>query len=113
MAEGAQAALLIDENGNFVGIVLDGSVYRLEMAGKLRNAGGTFVNPSTEDTLATRASEGTLTSVDAYLALIDTTLDAIKDTDGIADLKKWLGSSAPTVGQKVMASSIPVSVSSD
>lgn len=59
------------------------------------------------------ASETTLVAADAKLATIDAVLDAIKDTDGIADLKKWLGSTAPTVGQKAMVASIPVTLASD
>jgi hypothetical protein len=108
MAEGAQAALLIDENGNYVGVVLDGSVYRLEMAGKLRNVAGTIVNPSTEDTLATRASEATLAtrateatllSADGRLTTIDSVLDSIKDTDGIKKITDQLPAGTNEIGK--------------
>lgn len=100
MAEGAQAAVLIDENGNFVGIVLDGSVYRVQTTGKVQNTSGTAVDPATEgkleavrallatidaDTsnldvaLSTRATEAT----QATLGL-ETTQDAIRDNIGEA-----------------------------
>lgn len=59
------------------------------------------------------ATQTTLVAADVKLGTIDAVLDAIKDTDGVADLAKWLGSSAPTVGQKLMASSIPVTIASD
>jgi len=55
-------AILYDEAGHAVAVILDGATYRL--------------------------------GVDA-------------------NLSKWLGSTAPTVGQKVMASSVPVTVASD
>lgn len=99
-----QSIVLKDEDGNVVGVVLDGSVYRLETVGKVLNASGSQVSPAIEskqDTIITKLGE------------IDTVLDLIKDTNGIADLGKWLGSAAPTVGQKAMASSIPVTLSSD
>lgn len=63
--------------------------------------------------LSTRATEATLAAADAKLATIDAVLDAIKDTTGVADLGKWLGSAAPTVGQKVMAASLPITLASD
>lgn len=67
---------------------------------------------------------------DASVTALGTLLTAIKDTDGIkkivdalpagsnsigkiGDLEKWLGSAAPTVGQKAMAASIPVVMASD
>jgi hypothetical protein len=56
------ASILYDAEGHPIGVVLDGSIYRLRTS---------------------------------------------------ADLEKWLGSTAPTVGQKVMASSIPVTFASD
>ncbi len=55
------AAILYDESGNAVGVVLDGSVYRLRLETKIARASdGAYVNPATQETLA-----------------------AIKDTDGI------------------------------
>lgn len=59
------------------------------------------------------STQTTLAAADAKLATIDAVLDAIKDTDGVADLAAWLGSTAPTVGQKIMADSLPVTVASD
>lgn len=46
------AAILADASGNQVGIILDGTVYRLQTVGKLLNVAGTQINPATEDTLA-------------------------------------------------------------
>jgi len=92
MAEGAQAALLIDENGNFVGVLHDGSIYRIQTTGKVQNASGTQVDPATEGkqddaitkltsldgkdfatqtTLATLATESKLEAVRTLLVTID------------------------------------------
>jgi hypothetical protein len=71
MAEGAQAALLIDESGNLVGIVLDGSTYRLEVSSKSKNTSGAFVDPATEGTLATLATESKLEAVRVLLNSLD------------------------------------------
>lgn len=68
------AAVLYDAAGNPVSVISDGGVYRISGVTKVLNSSGAQVNPATE---------GTLSSVDAWLALLDTTLDAIKDTDGI------------------------------
>jgi len=72
------ASLLVDNNGNVVKVTQDGSEYKLEILGKLRDAGGTLINPSKEDgnlasvktntdkldeNLSTRASESTLDAV--------------------------------------------------
>jgi len=62
MALDSPARILYDENGNPVGVIQDGSVYRLQTA---------------------------------------------------AALEKWIGSTAPTVGQKEMAASIPVTLATD
>ena len=68
------AAILYDAAGNPVAVVNDGGVYRLAGLNKVLNAGGSQVNPSTEDTLATRASEATLQSVDGKDFATETTL---------------------------------------
>jgi hypothetical protein len=52
MSADSPAALLIDSSGNYVGVLLDGSIYRLQVLGKVTNASGTQINPATEDTLA-------------------------------------------------------------
>ena len=71
MSDISPAALLVDADGNQVGIVLDGTVYRLQSLGKLLNVAGTQVNPATEDTLAGVATETKLELVRALLATID------------------------------------------
>ena len=53
-------SILYDESGNPVGVVLDGSIYRLQVQTKVVRVDGEQINPATEETLA-----------------------AIKDTDGI------------------------------
>lgn len=71
------AALLIDENGNKVGIVLDGSVYRLQQAGKVQRASdGAYINPATQETLT-----------------------AIKDTDGIKKITDQLPAGTNEIGK--------------
>lgn len=50
--EPLQAVVLQDENGNAVGVILDGSVYRLQSIGKILNASGAQINPATQETLA-------------------------------------------------------------
>jgi hypothetical protein len=76
------------------------------------------------------ATQTTLAALLTNSADIETILTAIRDTAGIkkitdalpagansigtiGDLEKWLGSAAPTVGQKAMAASIPVALASD
>ena len=99
MSELSPAAILVDTDGNQVGIILDGSVYRLQQIGKLQNSSGTTVNPATEDTLALiKSTDG---------------IKKITDPVAVSDLAKWLGSTAPTVGQKAMTSSVPVVMASD
>ncbi len=78
-------------------------------SGELRiNPTGTTIQP-----VSAPALEAQLGTVEDVLDTIDAVLDAIKDTDGIQDLKKWLGSAAPTVGQKAMVASVPVAIASD
>lgn len=43
--------LLIDDAGHVIKVTQDGSDYKYEIIGKLRNAAGTIVNPATEETL--------------------------------------------------------------
>jgi hypothetical protein len=69
-----QGVFINDDDGNPVAVILDGSVYRLEMQGKVLNASGTQVNPATQETIA---------AVDTKLGTIDGVLDSIKDTDGV------------------------------
>lgn len=69
-----QGVFINDSAGNPVAVILDGSVYRLQMQGKVLNAAGAQVNPATQETLA---------AADTKLGTIDAVLDSIKDTDGV------------------------------
>lgn len=76
---------LVDSDGNPVGVLLDGSVYRLQSLGKILNASGSQINPATQETLsalegkdfatqttlATLSTEAKLETVRALLATID------------------------------------------
>lgn len=53
---------------------------------------------ATEATLATRASETTLSSADAKLGTIDSVLDSIKDTDGIKKITDQLPAGTNEIG---------------
>lgn len=115
------AAILYDADGHPVAVTQDGSVYKLESFSKIRKADGSVVNPSTEETLASRASqttmaslegkdfatqttlaskasEATLAAADAKLGTIDGVLDSIRDTAGVKKIvdplpagDNWLG----------------------
>lgn len=122
MADGV-ARVLVDSAGNLVKVTQDGSDYKIEVIGKLRDAGGTIVNPAKEDgnlaTLAGKdfatqttlasllsafnaedfASETTLLSVDGRLTTIDAVLDAIKDTDGIKKITDQLPAGTNEIGK--------------
>jgi len=71
MSSISPAAILYATASNAIKYVIDGSDYLLAVASKLRNAAGTVVNPATEDTLATRASETKLETVRVLLASLD------------------------------------------
>lgn len=120
MSDLSPASLLIDENGNIVGVTLDGGVYRLEGIQKIRNTGGTLVNPATEDkqddeitkltsidgkdfaTQTTLAAADTkLGTVDTKLAAIDAVLDSIKDTDGVKKITNELPAGTQEIGKVV------------
>jgi ATP-dependent Zn protease len=50
MSDLSPAAILYDETGEHaVGVVLDGTVYRLQVIGKVQDANGTTINPATEE----------------------------------------------------------------
>jgi len=83
------ARVLFDSNGNAIKVTQDGSDYKYEFLGKLRNAAGTIVNPATEDTL---------TSADTKLGTIDGVLDSIKDTDGIKKITDELPAGTQEIG---------------
>lgn len=122
MADGV-ARVLVDSSGNLVKVTQDGSEYKIEIIGKLRDADGTIVNPAKEDgnlaTLAGKdfatqttlasllsafnaedfASETTLLSVDGRLTNIDAVLDSIKDTDGIKKITDQLPAGTNEIGK--------------
>jgi len=122
MADGV-ARVLVDSAGNLVKVTQDGSDYKIEILGKLRDAGGTIVNPAKEDgnlaTLAGKdfatqttlasllsafnaedfASETTLVSVDGRLTTIDAVLDSIKDVDGIKKIADQLPAGTNEIGK--------------
>jgi len=75
MADGL-ARILYDPNGNAIKVTQDGSDYKYEFIGKLRDSSGTIVNPAKEDTLA-----------------------AIKDTDGIKKIVDQLPSGTNEIGK--------------
>lgn len=81
--------VLFDSNGNAIKVTQDGSDYKYEFLGKLRNAAGTIVNPATEDTL---------TAADTKLGTIDGVLDSIKDTDGIKKITDELPAGTQEIG---------------
>jgi hypothetical protein len=82
--EGAQPVLIIDEDGNISALILDGSTYRVAIASKLQDTGGTFLTPAKEDTLS-----------------------AIKSTDGIKKIVDALPAGDNNIGNIDLASSIP------
>ena len=96
------ARVLYDHvNSRFLKYVQEGGESLLGVASKLRNVAGTIINPATEDTLS---------SADAWLALIDTTLDAIKDTAGIKKITdalptgdNWIGRTKVGDGSNIAA----------
>jgi hypothetical protein len=124
------AALIggIDDSGNVQVLSFDGS--ELETTGKSKNVAGTEINPATEDTLATLATETKLEAVRALLAsldgkdyatqttlaalLVDTgqietllttidgVLDSIKDTDGIKKITDPLPAGTNNIGKIVL-----------
>jgi len=46
------AAVIVDADGNQVGVLLDGTVYRLQTIGKVVDSSGVQVDPAAEGTLA-------------------------------------------------------------
>jgi hypothetical protein len=99
------ARVLYDANGNAVGVTLDGAVYKIEMIGKLRNVAGTLVNPATEDTLS---------AADTKLGTIDSTLDSIKDTDGIKKITDPLPAGDNNIGNvDVVTSALPTGAATE
>lgn len=93
------AAILYDAAGNPVSIVEDGGVYRLSGLTKVLSSGGSQIDPATEGTLSSRASEATLALADGRLATIDSVLDAIKDTDGVKKITDPLPAGTNEIGK--------------
>jgi len=117
------AALLVDASGNVVGIVQDGSVYRLQQIGKLLDASGSQINPAKEDgNLATLlsafnaedfATQTTLALIKAKtdnlpsdpsreggkLTALETILTAIRDTAGVKKIVDALPAGTNLMGK--------------
>lgn len=111
-----------DASGNPIGVVLDGAVWRFQTEAKVINF------PATQPVSHASASQ-----VDGHSVTLGSTGDADSANTVIGRLKKlislvptalvggrfdinagsWLGSVAPTVGQKAMANSLPVAMASD
>jgi len=110
-------ALLYDADGNPIVTVDDSGTRRVPSINKVLNSGGSQINPSTEDTLSTRASESTLATrasestlstraseatllaADGRLTTIDAVLDSIKDTDGIKKITDQLPAGTNEIGK--------------
>jgi len=91
MAKSPIAILYDHVNSRFLKYIQDGYESLMGVASKLRNAAGTIVNPSTEDTLATRLSQTTG-------AAIQTVLEAVRDTDGIKKITDSLPAGDNNIG---------------
>jgi hypothetical protein len=87
------ARVLYDHvNSRFLKYVQDGTESLLGTAAKLRNVAGTIVNPATEDTLSTRATQTTV-------AALETILTAIRDTAGIKKITDQLPAGTNEIGK--------------
>ena len=75
-------AILYDASGNPISVVTDGSVYRLSTTGKLQNASGTTIDPSTETTLALIKNTDGIKKITDALPTGDNTVGQVKLTDG-------------------------------
>ena len=114
MSDLSPASILYDANGNPVAIVNDGGVYRIAGLQKIQNVGGTQINPATQETLATRASEATLSAADTKLGTIDSVLDAIKDTSGIKKITDPLPAGTNNIGDvDVLSSALPTGAATE
>jgi len=81
-----QGSVLYDVDGSPVAIVLDGGVYRLQTVGKILDAGGSQVNPATQETLASLeakdfATQTTLVALEGKDFATQTTLAALEGKD--------------------------------
>jgi len=109
VAQGTKAAAanawplyVVDSSGNSVGVVLDGAIYRFRTEAKVvRASDGAQINPATEETLAAAKTD------------LDNIYTRQADGNQKAEVSKWIGSASPTVGQKAMAASLPVTLAQD
>ena len=76
-----QGVVIRDSDSNDLDILLDGSIRRLQAITKALNVAGTQINPATEETLATLATEAKLELVRALLATIDADTSALALVD--------------------------------
>lgn len=123
MAGRSPASILYDSSGNAVGVILDGSVYRLQALSKILNSSGTQIDPATQGTLASIKDTDGIKKITDAVAVTDNAGSLTVDTPQLPsalvggrldeNIGAWLGSTVPTVGQKTMANSIPIVLSSD
>ncbi len=128
-------AVLADSAGNLIKSVQDGADYLLGVATKLRNVAGSIINPATEDTLATLATEAKLEAVRSLvnsidgkdfstettlaqaatdLAAIETLLTAIRDTAGIKKITDPLPPGTNNIGDvDVVSSALPAGAATE
>ena len=115
---------LADSDGNLIGLFDDSGTLRLMTQTKLASGHGlaletggnlAAIKAKTDNIPSDPAREsGKLTSLETILTAIKDTAGIKKITDMIsANISQWLGSTAPTVGQKAMAASIPVTMASN
>ena len=81
VSKSLQAVWIGDADGNAVGILLDGGIYRVQTVGKILNAAGTQINPATQETVATLATEAKLELVRVLLATIDADTSVLAGVD--------------------------------
>lgn len=106
--------VLYDASGNPITFTNDGGTYRVPTIAKVQNSGGSQINPATEDTLSTRASEATLATADGRLATIDAVLDSIKDVEGIKKITDPLPAGTNNIGDvDVVSSALPTGAATE
>lgn len=101
--------VLEDDNGNAVGVVLDGSIYRLQTEAKVTNFpavqpvsddGGSLTVDATSWPLPTgAATEATLAALNVNAADIEAILTAIRDTAGIKKITDPLPAGTNELGK--------------
>lgn len=107
--DGHPGAVLYDDAGHAVGVVLDGSVYRLQSSARLHDGTDFYKATTPSDTQPVSAAslplptgaatETTLLAADGRLTTIDAVLDSIKDTDGIKKITDQLPAGTNTIGK--------------